>query len=586
MSIPEEMSIQALRSAYAAGLQPADLVSELLRRIQTYDDPALFIYLLSEAELLAQALALSSQDASSLPLYGIPFVVKDNIDLAGVPTTAGCPAFAQTPSESAPVVQALLDAGAICLGKTNLDQFATGLVGTRSPYGTPRNPHHPEYIPGGSSSGSAAAVAAGLASFGLGTDTAGSGRVPAAFCGLVGWKPSRGLLSTRGVVPAVASLDCVSVFARTAADCAAVRSVVAGFDPADPFARAAPEGGSARPQRIGVPRPGQLDFMGDAAAQAAYAAGCEALAACGCELVPIDFAPFSETAEMLYGGPWVAERYAAVGRFVEHRQADCDPSVGGIIVAAKTITAVQAFEADYRLRALRRAVEPVWGEVDAIAVPTTPTIYTRAEIAADPVGLNSILGRTNNFANLLDLCAAVLPTAPGRDGLPTGLTVLAPAFADVGVLSVVQAAHRHTGAGVATPAERAQALSDDPIELLVLGAHLRGEPLNHLLTQRGAQFRREVSTAACYRLVAIPGAMPKPGMYRVDGSGASIAGEVWALSPAALGAIVAETPAPLGFGSVELADGNRVTGFVCEADQGRDYEDISAYGGWRAWLAR
>lgn len=425
----ESLDLQSLAQRYRTGTTtPEAVVRDIYARIEAYGDPALWIYLLSMDETLARAQCLQEVDPEKLPLYGIPFAIKDNLDLAGVPTTAGCPAYTYIPERSATVVEHLLAAGAILIGKTNLDQFATGLVGTRSPYGICRNPFNPNYIPGGSSSGSAVAVSAGLVSFALGTDTAGSGRVPAAFTNIVGLKPSKGFISTHGLVPAVRSLDCVSIFALTCNDASAILKVAGRFDPADPFSRRAEVGTSPNLARlrIGIPDEEYLDFFSNQEAELRYREALAHLENLGCKTVIIDFQAFAETAQMLYGGPWVAERYAAVGEFLEQEIDSADPIVRAIILGGKNYDAIAAYKATYRLAELRRQTESAWELMDVLAIPTAGTIYRIDEIGQEPIAFNSNLGRYTNFANLLDLSAISVPSGFQQNGLPTGLTLVAP----------------------------------------------------------------------------------------------------------------------------------------------------------------
>jgi allophanate hydrolase len=427
------LSVQALRRAYRRGeIRPQDAIAQVYRRIEQYGDPAVWIYLASQSEALRQAEALQHQDLAALPLYGVPFAIKDNIDWAGVPTTAGCPEFAYTPGRSAAVVEKLCAAGAIPIGKTNLDQFATGLVGTRSPYGTCRNPFNSDYIPGGSSAGSAVAVATGMVSFALGTDTAGSGRVPAAFNNLVGIKPTKGYLSTSGVVPAVRSLDCVSIFALTCDDAATVLAAASGFDAADPFCRVPAAAGELNLDalRLGVPSSEQLDFFGNGEAERNYHAALAQLQALGHQIVTIDFQPFAETAALLYDGAWVAERTAAVGKFLQQDHPGIDPVVRKIILAGQQLDAIAVFEDSYRLKALQRQAEQQWAAMDILVLPTTGTIYTLAQVKQEPFALNRNLGFYTNFVNLLDLSAIALPSGFQSNGLPTGITLIAAAWQD------------------------------------------------------------------------------------------------------------------------------------------------------------
>lgn len=515
-------------------------------------------------------------------LRGVTFAIKDNIDLEGVPTTAGCPDYAYTPKRSAPVVERLQAAGAIPLGKTNLDQFATGLVGIRSPYGYPDNAHVPGYVPGGSSSGSAIAVAAGLCDFALGTDTAGSGRVPAAFNNLIGLKPTRGLLSTRGVVPACRSLDCVSLFTRTVADAADVLSVAAGYDPEDPFSRMAqvplPDEARTAP-RIGVPRQDQLEFFGNRDAAALFQQAVDRWRSLGAAIVEIDYAPFLATARLLYEGPWVAERYAAIRDFIEAKPEALHPVTRKIIEGARSLTAVQAFAASYRLAELRRETDQVWERIDALLTPTAGTAYTAAEVEADPIRLNSNLGVYTNHMNLLDQCGIAIPAGFLPSGLPWGVTLAAPAFCDDRLLRLSA-----KFVGEAEPA-RALAAVEPMVSVAVCGAHLSGLPLNAQLTSRAATLEKSTTTAPQYRLYALPGTVPpKPGLVRVAENGAAIAVEVWRLPARAYGSFVAGIPSPLGIGTLTLADGSNVQGFLCEASAVSGARDITSFGGWRAFM--
>ncbi|APB34309.1 allophanate hydrolase [Gloeomargarita lithophora Alchichica-D10] len=432
--MPLSLDLQSLRHAYAEGdLTPVQVIGLVYERIERYADPAVWIYLAPQAESLAQAQAVMEKGAAEQPLYGIPLAIKDNLDWAGVPTTAGCPAFAYVPEVSATVVAKLIAAGAIPIGKTNLDQFATGLVGTRSPYGVCRNPFDPDYIPGGSSSGSAVAVSAGLVSFSLGTDTAGSGRVPAAFNQIVGLKPTRGYLSTQGLVPAVRSLDCVAIFALTCADAQAVLDVAAGFDPLDPFSQT-PHWQDLPPRvRVGVPPLAQLDFAGNGVAAHNYDRALQRLADLGCTLVTMDLEPFLAVGALLYEGAWLAARTAAVGDFLRQPQAGVDPVVRQIILAGQGISGVKVFQDMHHLASLKRQTEAQWEQMDLLALPTTGTIYRVAEVMANPVALNRNLGRYTNFVNLLDLCALAVPSGLQPNGLPTGMTLMAPAGRDRGL---------------------------------------------------------------------------------------------------------------------------------------------------------
>ena len=594
------MNISEIKARYAAGLRPGELVAELLEKIRAWDDPALFIHLPELEELVAMAGEVERMP-EDLPLWGIPFVVKDNIDVAGWPTTAACPAFSYVPEEDSEVVRRLRAAGAIPLGKANLDQFATGLVGTRSPFGAARNAIDAEFLPGGSSSGSASSVAAGLCCFSLGTDTAGSGRVPAAFQGLVGWKPTKGLLSTRGVVPACRSLDCVSVFTNTAEDAATVAAVAAGFDEADAFSREIePRGRVAASFRFGVPR--ELDFAGDLDTPGLFAAAVERLKAIGGVPVEIDLKPFVEAAKLLYEGPWVAERWAAVGGFVEEHPGEVFPVTRKILEASKGWDAAATFRAQYRLQELAREAGKVWREVEVMLLPTTPRIYTVAEVLDEPYQTNATLGRYTNFMNLLDLAAVAVPAGEARGGRARwGVTLAAPAGWD-GVL--LELAGRFAGGGTAASGGRVGDLTMQPVPLasgghkpplqegipvVVCGAHLEGLPLHWQLADRGATLRSRTRTAAVYRMFAIPAAgsiPPRPALVRDQAGGAAIEVEVWELSPAAFGDFVSKIPGPLGIGKVLLENGEELPGFIAEPRAADGAEEITDFGGWKAWLAR
>jgi allophanate hydrolase len=593
------LDITNLRRLYRERrLMPAALVERVHARAGGEDVNHVWIARLTREQMLAYALALEGRDPASLPLYGIPFAIKDNIDLAGVPTTAACPDYAYMPPKSATVVQRLVDAGAIPVGKTNLDQFATGLVGTRSPYGACRNSFDPQYISGGSSSGSAVAVALGQVSFALGTDTAGSGRVPAAFNNLVGLKPTRGLLSTAGVVPACRTLDAVSVFALTAGDAREVLTVAAGFDPGDPYSRRAPvaRAGGAGPRfRFGVPRAAQLEFFGNREYAALFDAAVERLEVLGGSRVELDFAPFLEAARLLYEGPWLAERYAAIRDFVETRTGALHAVTRAIIERGRTPSAVDAFEAAYRLAALRRAVEPMLASVDVIVTPTAGTIHRIAEVEADPVRLNSQLGYYTNFMNLLDLAAVAVPAGFTRGGLPFGITLFADVWSEHALLDFASRLEPSPAlplgaTGMPRPAapaaQRLQLPPSGYTTVAVCGAHLSGLPLNRELTARGGFLLVATHTAPHYRLYALPGDGPRrPGLVRVADDGAAIEVEVWALPLGEFGSFVAGIPAPLGIGTIELAGGGHTQGFVCEHYALARAEDITRFGGWRAWLA-
>ncbi|MEH3148194.1 MAG: allophanate hydrolase [Methylobacterium frigidaeris] len=593
--LPAVLDLTGLRALYAGGVTPLDLVAALADRMAAAD-PAAFITRAAPDALRHEAAALMARapEPNSLPLWGVPFAVKDNIDVAGLPTTAACPDYAYTPGADAAVVARLRAAGALVVGKTNLDQFATGLNGTRSPYGAPRSVFDPAFISGGSSSGSAVAVAAGLAAFALGTDTAGSGRVPAAFNNLVGLKPTPGLFSTSGLVPACRSLDCITVFALTVGDAAAVRQVAEGFDPADPYSRrAVPQPLPAAP-RIGILAGAEREFFGDAGTESLYDAAASRLADLGCPLVPFDYVPFREAAALLYDGPWVAERLAAIEDFLDRHPGAIDPAVRAVVEAARGYSAVDAFRGRYALAALRRRTEATWAEVDVLLLPTAPTTFTVAEMLADPIRLNSRLGRYTNFANLLDCAAIAVPAGFRPDGLPAGVTLVGRAFQDEALAPLADALHRAAAPGLgrdrgaALPeASRVAPAAEDRLSLVVVGAHLSGMPLNHELTGLGGRLVGPARTAGDYRLYALPGTTPpKPGLVRDPGfDGPGLAVEVWSLDPAAFGRFVAGIPAPLGIGRIALADGRVLPGFMCEAHAATGAEEATARGGWRAFMA-
>ncbi len=589
------LDIANLRRLYQGGeLTPIALVEELLERMGGEDAHKVWISRLDAESLRGYAKALEDKDAARLPLYGIPFAIKDNIDLAGLPTTAACPAFAYTPEKHATLVQRLIDAGAIPIGKTNLDQFATGLNGTRSPFGACSNAFDPDYISGGSSSGSAVAVALGLASFSLGTDTAGSGRVPAAFNNLVGHKPSCGALSTCGVVPACRSLDAVSIFALTAEDAERVLAVAAGFDAEDEYSRQlAPHGfdfGRAGSFRFGVPTVRDLQFFGNAEAERLFGEAVERMKSLGGTPVEVDLAPFLETARLLYGGPWVAERYLAIRDFFDAQPDKVFPPVRDIIGGGREFGAADTFSHLYKLRALKRVCDAVWEDVDVMITPTAGTIYRIADMQADPIRLNSNLGYYTNFMNLLDLAATAVPAGFQSDGLPFGITLIAPPHQDAPLLHLASRMQQALGGKLGAtghalpPAEMLDLLASGQIQVAVVGAHLAGLPLNHQLAERNARLVRATQTAPNYRFYALPDGK-RPGLIQVEQSGAAIACEVWEMPAVNFGSFVAGIPAPLGIGKLRLIDGSFVNGFICEPIGLNGAKDITQYGGWRAWLS-
>ncbi len=548
------------------------------------------------AQPLRESNAASASDGR--PLAGLRFAAKDNIDVAGVPTTAGCPSFAYTPTLHAAVVQRLLTAGASLLGKTNLDQFACGLNGTRSPFGAVPNAFDARYVSGGSSSGSAYVVASGQADFSLGTDTAGSGRVPAGLNNIVGLKPSRGLLSARGVVPAAQSVDCVSIFARTVGVAAQVLHEAIGFDVADPYSRQLTMACTAFAPRLRFGVPSTLSFFGDTQAAAAFAQSLVRLEALGGIAVPIDYAPLADIAALLYDSALVAERYAAVRPFFDAHENDVIEPVRSILAKGRQYSAADLVDAQVRLRALAQQVAPMWDAIDVLLVPTAPTHYTIEAMQADPVALNRNLGAYTNFVNLLDYAAISVPSSLRPDGLPFGITLIGPCGSDWPLAELGQRYHHATGltqgaTGWPLPAPVAipGLVAPRTVKLAVVGAHLSGMPLNSQLTARGATLLLQTQTAACYRLYALPGTVPpKPGMVRVadgqagQGDGRAMRVEVWSMPLEHYGSFVALIGAPLGIGSVELADGSRVQGFVCESHALVGAKDISHFGGWRRYI--
>ncbi|GFE84275.1 allophanate hydrolase [Steroidobacter agaridevorans] len=546
----------------------------------------------TQLEQLEHRLAAVGGDISRLPLYGIPFAAKDNIDAAGWPTTAACPAFGYTADEDATTVRRLREAGAILIGKTNLDQFATGLVGTRSPYGVVSNAFRSEYISGGSSAGSASVVARGLVPFSLGSDTAGSGRVPAAFNNIVGLKPTRGWLSTSGVVPACRTLDCVSVFALTVEDADEIATIAGGYDASDPYSRSFPKTTpKMMPLRLAVPD--SLEFFGDTQAQQTFNQAVEAWRALGAEIAPIDFAPFAQLAALLYEGPWVAERYTVAESLMERDPAALHPVIRSILSTATRFNAVDAFHDEYRRAALARRINETLEGFTALLVPTTPTIYTISEVLDDPVRLNSRLGTYTNFTNLADLSALALPARFRNDGLPSGITLIAPAWQDRTLAELGKRWQQHmslplgaTGRALSAVAKETKpSIPATTVRLAVVGAHLTGMPLNHQLTSRDAVFVERCRTAASYQLYALANTTPpKPGLVRAM-TGAPIEVELWDVPLDRFGSFVAEIPAPLGIGSLELDDGRIVKGFICEPIGLQCARDITSFGGWRAYLA-
>ncbi|QKV90834.1 allophanate hydrolase [Streptomyces sp. NA02950] len=567
----------------------AERVTAAYRRIAETDRPEIWISLREESDVLAEAHALDARVAAGfaggsgdtggeLPLAGTLVAVKDNIDVAGLPTTAACPAYGYTPDVSAPAVRRLVEAGAIVLGKTNLDQFATGLVGTRSPHGPVRNALRPEKISGGSSSGSAVAVALGITDIALGTDTAGSGRVPAALNGIVGIKPTLGLVPTTGVVPAARSYDAVTVFARTLTEAQRAVTLMTGPDEADPRCRAWPDGVrlSAPPcPRVALPRDEDLAPLSPRA-RAAFHTAVERLEDAGAETAVIDVGPLLEAAKLLYDGALVAERYAAVGDFIADDPSAADPTVAGIILAAASLPAHALVTDLERLDGYRTTARRILSGFDALLLPTTTEHPDIAAVRADPVALNARLGTYTNFVNLLDLAAVAVP-AGEADGSPFGVSVITRAFEDQAAIDI---------AALLTAEQAPVPWPGNGVDVAVFGAHLRGQPLNHQLTDAGARYRGEIRTAPAYRLTALHTTPPKPGLLRVSPpDGAEITGERWTLSPAALGHFLAALPAPMFLGRVELADRTWAVGFHTDPASAAAGTDITAHGSWPAYLA-
>ncbi|MFC5049311.1 allophanate hydrolase [Rubritalea spongiae] len=600
MTTLPDLTISSLSTAYQAGeLTPSSLVKLLHAKLTALEPSAVWIHLLSESELLDYARELETKDPADLPLYGVPFAIKDNIDLADAPTTAACPDFKYFAKESAFVVEQLIAAGAIPIGKTNLDQFATGLVGVRSPYGVPENACVPEYIPGGSSSGSAIAVAKGLVSFSLGTDTAGSGRVPASLNNIVGHKPTKGLLSCTGVIPACKSLDCVSIFANNAVDAQKVYDVASKFDPADPYAvenkllpEAAPLGALGSTFRFGVPHASQLDFFGNEEAELLFFNTVRKLEAMGGEKHTIDFSPFLDAALLLYEGPWVAERYVAIEDIIQKNPEILHPVTRSIIAGGENLTAADAFKAEYKLKSLKRIADETIARVDFILTPTIGTCYTREEVEANPVELNSNLGYYTNFMNLLDFSATAFPAGFYKNKMPFGVTAFAPAFHDAKLLDLATKFM-----------EDAPCISHDCSEvpagwnpIVVCGAHLEGLALNWQLTTRNAKLWKKTQTAPLYQFFALPpvgdNIPPRPGVLRLaeDNEDAiAIEVEVWLIPTDKFGSFVANIPAPLGIGKVKLKDGKDYPGFICEPyvlkDPINGAKNISHLADWRKFIS-
>lgn len=583
------------QSAYRSGAITPEILLDLVDAYPA-DDHAWIAragssQLQAQLDELGERLAAVGGDMVQLPLYGVPFAIKDNIDAAGWDTTAACPEFAYAPGSDAFVVSKLRAAGAILVGKTNLDQFATGLVGTRSPYGAVGNSFDSAYVSGGSSSGSASVVARGLVPFALGTDTAGSGRVPAGFNNIVGLKPTKGRLSNTGLVPACRTVDCISVFALTVADAERVGQVAAGYDASDAYSRANP---NTAPVAVGaqikLAIPAELEFFGDSQNQAVFEQAVERFKAMGAVIRSVDFTPFKALADQLYFGPWVAERTVALEGMLERQPEAINTVVRGIVENGRQYTACDAYKAEYLRAELSRRINDSLAGFDALLVPTSPTLRTLAEMAEEPVRYNSQFGYYTNFTNLADLSALALPAGLRVDGLPSGITLLAPAWHDTALADLGKRWQANLdlslgATGRSLPAPGVPVQAPGAVRVAVVGAHLTGMPLNFQLTTRNAVLVEQTHTADSYRLYALPGTVPpKPGLAKAE-SGRSIIVELWDMPLARFGEFVAEIPAPLGIGNVVLADGRSVKGFICEPWALADALDITEFGGWRAFIA-
>jgi len=590
-----DLSITSLHRQYRDGkLTPSSVIDHILERCRQYQDHNVWIHLLTREEIMPFLERLRDAAPDTLPLFGVPFAIKDNIDLAGIPTTAACPQFSYIPEESAFVVQQLINAGAIPVGKTNMDQFATGLTGTRSPYGAVKNSIHPDYISGGSSSGSAVATGLGLVSFALGTDTAGSGRVPAMFNNLIGVKPSCGTVSTRGVIPACRSIDCVSLFALNPDDAGRIFSIMSSFDEQDCYARK-PEAESARIKskfRFGIVPHDQLQENPDTAVYGLMQQATERLVTLGGTPVEIDFTPFQQAAQLLYEGPWVAERYTAIENLITQTPEVLHPVTRTIISGAEKFSAVDTFKAIYQLRELKLQADRIVSGVDFILTPTASNIFTIKAAEADPIALNSSLGYYTNFVNLLDYSAIAIPAGLLSNGLPFGVTLFADRNRDIDlirmsrrILAIAGLSPGATGFNWIADRNPDAEIDKNRVKLLVCGAHLTGMPLNHQLIDLGAMLVKSTTTAPTYRLYALAGGPPfRPGLVRDTNNGTAIEVEIWSMPFANIGAFLQGIPAPLGLGKVELTDGSEVIGFICEPYAVNSAKDISAYGGWSSYF--
>jgi allophanate hydrolase len=595
-----DMGIDALHAQYTAGLiTPEDVMENIRERAKEYKDHNIWIHLLPQIEQSIWLEGLKDKSLETHPLWGIPFVIKDNIDLTGVPTTAACKKFAYTPKVSAQVVQQLIDAGAIPVGKANLDQFATGLNGTRSPYGPCHNSFNYDYVSGGSSSGSAVSVALGLASFSLGTDTAGSGRIPACFNNLIGVKPSIGLLSATGLVPACRSLDCITIFSYNTDDANLVLSVAEGFDGRDGYSRPNPFKNQARQYglrtgslTVGVIPEHQLKFFDDKGYQKAYEDTLEKLKGEGFIFKEIDFAPFDEIAELLYEGPWVSERYIAAQPLIDDDPYAVFPVVREIIASGGKASAISLFKSQYRINDLKQVCLAQMAQVDCLLTPTAGRHFTIAEMLDNPIKHNSELGYYTNFMNLLDLASIAVPTMMTESDMPFGITLVGSTFSDRELMSIAnriqQALPLKKGAlgSIATPKNKTPVTSTKTIDVMVCGAHLTGQPLNWQLVERGASLKTKTKTTASYRMYALAGGPPlRPGLILDKEKGLAIEVEVWTIPTENFGSFVAGIPAPLGIGKVTLENNNQVSGFICEPIGIEGAEEITHFGGWKSYLS-
>jgi len=587
-------TISALHAAYADGVTPDQIVTECFRRIDDVNDAGIFIHRMTIDACLAAAQSLGDFDAQNKPLWGVPFVIKDNIDAAGAPTTAGCPAFAYDAADDAFVVAQLREAGAILIGKANLDQFATGLVGVRSPYQPPKNAVDPMIVPGGSSSGSAVAVGHGFATFSLGTDTAGSGRVPAALNNIVGLKPSLGALSATGVVPACRTLDTISIFALTVEDAYAAFLVAQAYDEQDSQSKhfSFPPLSALPPSlKVGIPSSDTIEFFGDAIQSASFYNSIETLKSLGATIVEMDFQPFYDVAQLLYEGSWVAERHAVIEHLLKSDPNSVHPVTTQIVSKAVNFSATDAFRDQYKVADLKRAVEPIMATIDLLCVPTIPTFYSVDDLARDPVQPNSNFGTYTNFVNLLDMCGIAVPTATRSDGRPGNVTLLAGAGKDGFIASIASHIHQKSNVNLGATScpltclpAASVAPAEDEMKVLVCGAHMSGLPLNYQLTDLGARFLKQAQTNDDYTMFSLAGDLPaRPGLVRAN-RGRKIEVEIWAIPKTSFGAFISQIPAPLGIGTVTLDDGEQVKGFICENMGLKNATDITHFGGWRNFL--